>query len=169
MSLLDNGPEIDLSFNSSDDPESDQSRGSEKSKNKKDFLNWLELYWSDLLNGVVLLAVITGIVATLFSGGSFLPAHLRPAQDGLEVEVTPGSESAQRYVPAQIETFTLEITVNGQTVTCEIPVEVSRPELVTCGSENVLFFEGEKVTVNMIAVAVSPKPADPGPKDLMVP
>ncbi len=56
-------------------------------------MEWIRRNWPDLLIGVALLAVIAGIIATLLSGGSFLPFARNSAPSINQTTTTTNSNS----------------------------------------------------------------------------
>jgi len=56
-------------------------------------MEWIRRNWPDLLIGVALLAVIAGIIATLLSGGSFLPFARNSAPSVNQTTTTTNSTS----------------------------------------------------------------------------
>lgn len=60
-------------------------------------MDWIRRNWPDLLIGFALLAVISGIVATLLTGGSFLPL----GRGNQPASVTPGTATQTAPAPEQ--------------------------------------------------------------------
>lgn len=79
-------------------------------------MDWIRRNWPDLLIGIALIAVIAGIVATLLTGGSFLPLggqSDRPAAAGQPV-------SSSNPSPSDPERTAVDPNISG-TVTINVP------------------------------------------------
>lgn len=100
-------------------------------------MDWIRRNWPDLLIGVALFSVITGIIATLLSGGTILPERTSTSANDFELSAQSAqpSPSYQRSVnvagePTTVSTRSLygeSVTANASAVTVLSPQRSSEP------------------------------------------
>ena len=125
-------------------------------------MDWIRRNWPDLLIGIALFSVITGIVATLLSGGTILPTSSGNVNNDFETEPSPSYLSSVTAVDeptnasARYRSETIASSENSSQITVVQPSQtLTTPEPRNVSSRSVI--TDSRVASSTLSPVVAPR------------